>query len=83
MLEKLVAEFPHNATYQGPLALVLGHFGRLALHKGDRSAARPLLEEALRHEKQALDANPDSPPDRLNHTRLLDDLAAAGRSAQH
>jgi tetratricopeptide (TPR) repeat protein len=83
MLEKLAAEFPHNATYQGPLALVLGRLGHLALDKGDRTAARPLLEEAVRHEKQALEANPDSPPDRRNHARLLDELDALGGSAQH
>jgi len=82
LLEKLAAESPHTAAYHGPLAMALGRLGRLALDQGNRTAARKLLEQAVQHERRALEANSDGLAGRENLDRLLKDLDSVAGSAQ-
>jgi tetratricopeptide (TPR) repeat protein len=79
LLAGLVAEFPQNAGYRGPLGRSLGHLGRLKAAKGERAAAHPILVEAGKHLRQALEANPDNPADRQALLQALKDLDAASR----
>jgi tetratricopeptide (TPR) repeat protein len=81
VLVKLAADFPHNASFQGSLGLVLGYLGRRELEKGDKPAARPLLEQAIGHYWKVLDANPDSPLYGAGLPRIVKDLEAAGGAA--
>jgi tetratricopeptide (TPR) repeat protein len=81
VLENIANEFPLNPTYQGSLARVLERLGKLALDKGDRSSARSLFIDAMRRTRLALEANPDSPDDRVNLDRLRKDLGGIGEKA--
>jgi hypothetical protein len=75
------SEFPDNALFHSSLRPALGYVGGRELEKGDRTAARLLLEQAIRYYRLALDVNPDSPLYGTGLPRLVKDLDGAGGPA--
>jgi serine/threonine-protein kinase len=59
--EKLVEEFPANADYHDDLGTTLHNHAGLLNDRKDYATAHNLLEEAARHHREALKANPRNP----------------------
>ena len=59
--EKLLQEFSDVPDYHQILGGILGNLGASMTGRDDESRARELLEAAVRHERSALDSNPQHP----------------------
>jgi hypothetical protein len=59
--QQLVADFPAVAMYRGDLGGSLHNFALLLQDQGKIEEARQLLEQAIKHQRAALTANPRSP----------------------
>jgi tetratricopeptide (TPR) repeat protein len=80
LVDRLVAESRDAPAYDGLLGLVLGRLGLLARDRGNLAEARKLLQDAITHQKKALalNANPDSPPDKAALQRHEKSLKGLG-----
>ena len=72
---ELASEFPDVATYQGQLGAALSNWAADLMDLGEFSKARPLAEEAIVHQRAALENNERNPVS-LDHLRKHYDVLA-------
>ncbi len=78
LLEKVTADFPDRATDRSNLGVVLDRQAELLWKRGERGAARHLLQRADEHHKAAQNLNPTHPL----YRQFRDDHLRLARTAQ-